>query len=180
MYAEALKAACAHYGFHADPSVTADVARILRVPGTHNWKIPEEPLDVILDTESLQNGPYPPSCFDHLVEEFGRRKEKQTANSDRATTEYTDFEYAKLFSALKVIKDFDSYDTWLKIGMAIHSLNWGEKGFELWCQWSEQSQKYDPNTQYQKWESFEGDGGVTIAQSLVWPKNKDGHLLRKN
>jgi len=36
--AEKLKAACAQVGLHADPAVTADAARILRIPGTHNYK----------------------------------------------------------------------------------------------------------------------------------------------
>lgn len=36
--AEGLKRACAAREFGADPAVTADAARILRVPGTHNYK----------------------------------------------------------------------------------------------------------------------------------------------
>ena len=36
--AERLKALCKRYGLHADPVVTADAARVLRVPGTHNYK----------------------------------------------------------------------------------------------------------------------------------------------
>lgn len=36
--AERLKQACADNGLLADPAVTADVARILRVPSTHNYK----------------------------------------------------------------------------------------------------------------------------------------------
>lgn len=36
--AERLKKACADNGLLADPAVTADVARILRVPDTHNYK----------------------------------------------------------------------------------------------------------------------------------------------
>jgi len=36
--AEGLKAACAAHGLHADPTVTADAARILRIPNTHNYK----------------------------------------------------------------------------------------------------------------------------------------------
>ena len=36
--AERLKSACAEFGLEADPVVTADAARILRVPNTHNWK----------------------------------------------------------------------------------------------------------------------------------------------
>ena len=36
--AERLKELCAEHGLLADPSVTADAARVLRVPGTHNYK----------------------------------------------------------------------------------------------------------------------------------------------
>lgn len=36
--AERLKAACTEFGLEADPVVTADAARILRVPNTHNFK----------------------------------------------------------------------------------------------------------------------------------------------
>lgn len=36
--AERLKALCREQEFHADPAITADVARVLRVPGTHNYK----------------------------------------------------------------------------------------------------------------------------------------------
>jgi len=36
--AERLKSACVEFGLEADPVVTADAARILRVPNTHNFK----------------------------------------------------------------------------------------------------------------------------------------------
>jgi hypothetical protein len=45
--AEKLKAVCHERGLHADPSRTADVASILRVPETHNYKT-DPPLDVVL------------------------------------------------------------------------------------------------------------------------------------
>jgi hypothetical protein len=44
--AEALKKSCAVNGLHADPSVTSDAARILRVPGTLNFKNPTNPYKV--------------------------------------------------------------------------------------------------------------------------------------
>jgi hypothetical protein len=37
-YAEGLKAACRHHGLHAGPETTADIASILRPPGTHHRK----------------------------------------------------------------------------------------------------------------------------------------------
>jgi hypothetical protein len=41
--AEGLKALCATHKFRADPAVTADTARILRIPETLNFKDPENP-----------------------------------------------------------------------------------------------------------------------------------------
>jgi len=46
--AEGLKALCTSHAFHADPAVTADTARILRVPDTLNFKNPDSPLPVKL------------------------------------------------------------------------------------------------------------------------------------
>lgn len=37
-HAKSLKRLCTQHNLHADPSVTADAARILRIPGTHNFK----------------------------------------------------------------------------------------------------------------------------------------------
>lgn len=49
--AERLKAACAQEGLEIDRGVTADAARILRVPGTHNYKgAPPFPVQVFRDT----------------------------------------------------------------------------------------------------------------------------------
>lgn len=44
--AEGLKALCARHGLEADPAVTADAARILRIPDTCNFKDPANPLPV--------------------------------------------------------------------------------------------------------------------------------------
>lgn len=45
--AERLKALCKQHGLRADPVVTADAARVLRVPGTHNHKS-DPPTEVVL------------------------------------------------------------------------------------------------------------------------------------
>lgn len=44
--AEGLKKLCATSKLEADPSVTSDAARILRIPGTLNFKNPDEPYEV--------------------------------------------------------------------------------------------------------------------------------------
>ena len=48
--AESLKAKCVQHDLKADPAVTADAARILRIPGTFNHKTDEpRPVDIILE-----------------------------------------------------------------------------------------------------------------------------------
>ena len=50
--AEKLKALCAQHKLDADASVTADTARILRIPGTYNYKDPANPALVSVLMES--------------------------------------------------------------------------------------------------------------------------------
>ena len=54
--AERLKAACAQEGLDADVNVTADAARILRVPNTHNYKDdPPRAVQVFRDTGTVHS-----------------------------------------------------------------------------------------------------------------------------
>jgi hypothetical protein len=88
-----------------------------------------------------------------------------------------DLEEAKLRSALTAIPA-DDRDTWFKIGLALHSLDWEEKGFEIWSDWSRTAvDKYDPGDQERTWESFdrpyEGDKITVgtlyhVAQQRGW------------
>jgi hypothetical protein len=48
LYARKLKQLCCHLGFRADPSRTADIASVLRVPGTLNFKYsPPRPVTLL-------------------------------------------------------------------------------------------------------------------------------------
>lgn len=62
--AEGLKALCAKHKLEADASVTADTARILRIPGTFNYKDAENPLQVEILIEAQ------PVSIDVLAEKF--------------------------------------------------------------------------------------------------------------
>jgi hypothetical protein len=52
----------------------------------------------------------------------------------------------------------DSYDLWVGVGMACHSVDTSDRMFEQWDKWSQQSQKYDPAACREKWESFSQEG----------------------
>jgi hypothetical protein len=65
--------------------------------------------------------------------------------------------------ALAAIPNHDAdYDTWLRIGMALHSTGttWGRA---LWDTWSQQSTKFDEAKQRHTWDSFTQDGAVTLG-----------------
>ena len=65
---------------------------------------------------------------------------------------------------LSYIKGQDDYDSWLTVGMAVHSATDG-KGIMLWDSWSQNSSKYSETAIRTKWSSFGSPHGdpVTIA-----------------
>ncbi|MDP3961293.1 MAG: VapE family protein [Pseudorhodobacter sp.] len=76
--------------------------------------------------------------------------------------------------ALEAITDADDRDQWLKIGMALHSEFGGsDTAFDLWSNWSKQSEKFDAKDQSKKWRSFRRNGiGIgtlyQIASAYGW------------
>jgi hypothetical protein len=62
-HAEKLKRLFRVHGLLADPSVTADAARVLRVPGTVNRKDSRAPIDVTMQPGALNTGPYELETF---------------------------------------------------------------------------------------------------------------------
>jgi len=57
----------------------------------------------------------------------------------------------------------DDRDTWRNVGMALHATGAGDQAFGLWCEWSQQSDKFDLKDQRRVWESFKPGGGITLA-----------------
>lgn len=52
--AKAFKRLCVNNNLHADPAVTADCARILRIPGTHNFKDAQpRPVQIVTTGEAV-------------------------------------------------------------------------------------------------------------------------------
>jgi hypothetical protein len=77
-YAEGLKALCTEYGLHADPARTADIASILRPPGTHHRK--GEPK--LVECGDL-TGPYEIGQFEILLNAAPPSKDQpRTINND--------------------------------------------------------------------------------------------------
>ena len=62
----------------------------------------------------------------------------------------------------------DDRETWLSMGMALHSTGAYQWAYDLWCRWSEQSAKFDPVDQMRVWRSFKGQGLDGITYQTVF------------
>lgn len=81
---------------------------------------------------------------------------RQYANNPQAT-------YLKAAEALKFISADYGYDTWIKVGQALHDA-FGEHGFTLWDDWSSGGAKYKGQTDIDThWRTFHQGGGVGIG-----------------
>jgi putative DNA primase/helicase len=89
--------------------------------------------------------------------------------TEYAPTTYSEREEARLRSALASIPA-DDRDTWRDMGAALHSLGWGEKGFEIWTDWSQSHpKKYDEADQQKTWKSFDRPYiGVRITDATIF------------
>ena len=66
--------------------------------------------------------------------------------------------------------EFQSYDRWLKVGMALHSVDDGL--LHEWVGWSAQMENFDEAECLAKWQSFgkRTAGLVTIGSLHFWAK----------
>src|SRR5262249_20282792 len=69
------------------------------------------------------------------IDDPGTSSAHQRKKGKNGSTPYSDAEEARLRSALAAIPA-DDRDMWRDMGAALHSLGWGEKGFEIWTDWS--------------------------------------------
>lgn len=74
---------------------------------------------------------------------------------------------AEAKDALKYL-NADDYHTWVRHGMALHATGLGEPAFQVWCEWSQLSAKFDFQVQVDRWRSFKfRPGGVTISSTFA-------------
>lgn len=79
--------------------------------------------------------------------------------------------FDRIKSALAFISPVDR-DVWTKMGMAIKS-ELDESGFDLWNDWSQGADNYDPSAAKSVWKGIRSGGKVTIA-SLFYAAKAEG------
>ena len=198
--ADNFKALCAAYGLKADPTVTADAARVLRVPNTLNFNDPVKPAPVEL---------LPLANEDPLFEDFAsavksaltKHSTVVTINSPEAMAtsplaaiiqKGIDSDLPKLGEALKHVSpdelrgtgtifnpDGTPSESWLGVVFAVRR-GFGSAGEDVARNWSKQSPRYLDGTGFDKaWADYDPShpNPVTIgsvyklAQYFGWQAN---------
>jgi len=128
-----------------------DLTRVLRVPGTTNYKpdyAPDFPrvhfvradLDRLYDLENLAA---------LIPTPYSEARSHRTTHSGNPLGQAASA--AKALERLSQAR-CDDYQSWIQVGMALSEL--GETGLALWRQWSQKSAKYEPGACAAKWETF--------------------------
>ena len=60
----------------------------------------------------------------------------------------------KIVDALSKLDPSMGYDSWLKVGMALHDWNAGNPGWNLWEKWSKKGNNYEAGATELKWKGF--------------------------
>ena len=179
--AEALKAKCQELDFAADPSATADPARVLRVPGTLNRKGAEPlPCHVLSDNGTTHS-------LDSIARQLSMIPSASSTQSKLAALAPADAlvtkQSFKPLSASEVeamlgcirLPPTNSRDLWVQILCAVQ--DWGQKSEESWQlfdAWSATQPSYQQSENRKIWNSFTPDGGITIG-TLVKLAGENGY-----
>ena len=62
----------------------------------------------------------------------------------------------------------DDRDMWLQVGMALKSTDAGDEAYNVWTQWSQSCDKFDPDDQWRVWSSLKVEGGIHIESIFTW------------
>lgn len=147
--------------FGTDPAIH-DLSRVMRLPGTINWKRKEPFLARIVHNSDAK--PYGVRAVRKSL------KLKLDAPSIKpvsgAPAQISTVTVAQIEQALGTIDSTDR-TKWLRVGMAIHSEINNEQGYELWTKWARASDKFDAKVQRSTWNGFKNGGGISIG-TLFW------------
>lgn len=170
-------------GLYADDGVTTNSAGILRVPGTTNWKDTKKPRMV----KVFEYGEHSSILeFEELIDKATKKLAKKSITVSQPTfvtkqalsaksIKETNINIYYINSALASLLAAE-YDTWLKVGMALHSSNW-KCGFEIWKEWSLGSNKHSDDIKNgiceKKWSTF-GNNDKVVGFGTVY------HLAKQN
>lgn len=156
----------------ADP-ITADAARILRVPGTWNFRDPEKPkLATISEKNSELHGfDAMVASLDHALKKFpllSREREKIVAS--RFDIPETKSNVDQVRALLAAIDPDISYPEWRDVVWSLKATGWN-CSHSLARSWSAEGAKWDEDALDRVWNSFDEVGGIGFGTLVFHAKN---------
>ena len=152
--AQKLKELARYFNFLADPSRTADISSVLRIPGTKNYKYrPALPVELL----STSNRRIPVNELAEIICETHRRLIGSPKPKTVASIQPCNGKKLALFeAALRLIDSDIEYDSWFRIAVVIFNETGGSRaGFELFDKWSSTGSKYGGRAEtLKKWRSL--------------------------
>jgi hypothetical protein len=167
-----------------------DIARVLRVPGTLNYKYnPPRPVTFV---EQDYSRTYTLDALHAMLPAVAPRKAR-TPKPDapacqadalppgvaQPSVDFLAISKAAAALARLRVERRDEYTSWLQVGMALRELR--DVGYVFWQHWSEASPKYEVGECAEKWATFHvgtpGSGDITLASLYRWA-DEDGEPVR--
>ncbi|TGW07621.1 hypothetical protein EN788_35735, partial [Mesorhizobium sp. M2D.F.Ca.ET.145.01.1.1] len=150
--------------------------QVVLPPSIHpDTKLPyrwERPLD--LDMIGFGIGPIIPA---EAIEKWGVKTSVVEAGDeedelfDLTRSEPMDLDAAQISDILKHIPNDGAgahYDDYVQVGMALHhQFRGSNEGFERWCEWAKQSEKFDAKNAALRWRSFSQDSKNPVRMATL-------------
>lgn len=152
-----------------------DLARVLRLPGSRNYKEAYGP-----DFPEVRYLRYDLSRT-YVLDDLQQPRPPRTEIAFAWDVSSSDA-VEKARRALERLSRWrvDEYDAWLKVGLALRDL--GSDGLWLWDRWSQQGQNYHSGVCEAKWATFVDERrGLGLGSLYAWAKEDDpGGELRRS
>jgi hypothetical protein len=142
-----------------------DLPRVLRLPGTHNYKPKYAP--------SYPEVSYVKCDLDlgYTLDDLIARRKPKTVQAFRTTVDTDDATKAQAALDRLSVGRREQYQDWINVGLALYSL--GEEGLRLWEAWSSGSQKYRSGECERKWRTFKKITSISIGSLFHWADSDD-------
>jgi hypothetical protein len=148
-----------------------DLARMLRLPGTRNWKYaPPRPVRWIKhDLDQM----YALSELERRARAAAPKRRTAGAQERSVRRQPTLALVGQTAEWLDRLAQWrcDEYEPWIEVGMALSEL--GDLGLTLWDLWSQKSAKYEPGVCVEKWGTFTPGDGLTLGSLRYWADEDD-------
>ncbi|MBL7661886.1 PriCT-2 domain-containing protein [bacterium] len=159
--------------FNGDSRV-CDLPRVMRLPGFFHRKT-SNPIMTRLVSTDQSRAPYQ---IDTLVKELQLELDPNHITSSTKSNAAVPVE--QIEEMLAYIDPDSDYDTWMKVGLAIHSEYPNESGFKMFDAWSSLGKKYKAQEMRSKWESFSNPySGKRVTMKTLRKFAKDGGFEKK-